>query len=87
VAGADDVADVDVTEAVPVEFDVPLAGITVGSAARLIEYTVAPMSKPRSAVLAIVFIDLPDLATWRPCTGYAGCSTYSDRFGKIGRAS
>jgi hypothetical protein len=80
-------AEVDITEAVPVAFGVPLTGVKVGSAAKLIEHSVAPMSKPRSAVLAIVFIDLPDLATWRPCTGYAGCSTYSDRFGKIGRAS
>jgi hypothetical protein len=66
---------------------VPLALEEVGSPARHIEDTIAPMSKPSSAVLAIIFIDRPDLATWRPCTGYAGDSSYSERFGKIGRAS
>jgi hypothetical protein len=47
---------------------VPLAdaGVETGSPAWHIEGRAAPMSKPRSTVLAIVFIDLPVLATWRP---------------------
>jgi hypothetical protein len=47
---------------------VPLADADVetGSLAWHIDGRAAPMSKPRSTVLAIVFIDLPVLATWRP---------------------
>jgi hypothetical protein len=42
------------------------ADVETGSLAWHIEGMAAPMSKPRSTVLAIVFIDLPVLATWRP---------------------
>jgi len=88
-ANGDESADVGVTGEAAATLAEPLADadIEIGSPAWHIEGTVAPMSKPRSTVLAIVFIDLPDLATWRPCTGYAGGTSYSERFGKIGRAS
>jgi hypothetical protein len=44
----------------------PDADVETGSLAWHIKGRAAPMSKPRSTVLAIVFIDLPVLATWRP---------------------
>jgi hypothetical protein len=49
-----------------VALPLPDADVETGSLAWHIEGRAAPMSKPRSTVLAIVFIDLPVLATWRP---------------------